>query len=443
MAKEELTPLMKYLNGRDLWFNFAKYQYSDFDWLHAGETETLFSTEARRLPFEAGRFDFYDGHGEYVLEGATPEEMQHQIELAVQDQPLGRRPHELPNLDITMKLIDQLNHRGYRVAGFNRENRGYDEVVDDVRLRQALKDNVTDDYDHFVRVSAKGDASEKIVNLDYETLMVAVNKREIVEYDYHFERYTIWGPDGQLCYREIPASALGAVALGILAQLDPAVLQQAFLEPQLTRVALADARLFLASDVTSEPWNIKSMSDLKLIENLPVGNGDEPEDEDEEVDPDQLEKPEIITQRFQFTDRTGKYSLGPSFEMEDAAETLDHVFHPVPVENAATQAFSDQIIQLARKVGLLITRSQRRLVEYRTGDDLFVTNGEITRVTFAHTPWTADWSDLPRPMETVFDLRSESSEELVMHDLPLKELLLEVLKRADQAQLLVPFLAQF
>lgn len=203
--------------------------------------------------------------------------------------------------------------------------------------------------------------------------------------------------------KQIPENILGSVLLGLLLQIKPFNLKRLLLFPKISSdiAANANTRLRLESHYRSDFREVNSISDIKLLENMPIKKDDD-----------------HILKKFQFLNSKNNLNYGGPFAESDARDVLIYVSYDIPdTSKDDAKKFSDWLIRAAKKAHVYIKRSERRqnnsyLVKHYTVKDntikRLVARSQLKNPEYNH--------------ETVFEIFDSSTEESIKYDLSFGEL---------------------
>ncbi|WP_125588134.1 hypothetical protein [Companilactobacillus jidongensis] len=374
MAGEINLDIEKYLDEKRWAVNMLIYNYSEPTRISDDTSVTLLSDERRRLTKREARFQLFNEYGELYIDGADLDDFRSQFFKRLAEKKSKILPQGTPNLRIVIDLINEIDKMGLRVVGSHQE---LDESWD------CVYDNVIPD----------------LKNHDLSFKKEPVPKK--FAWDHVF--YDVVDSDDNLVLKQIPEKMLGAALLSLVLKIKPYNIKQILLFPKISSdiAANADTRLRLENHYCSGFRVVRSISDIKLLPNIPIKKSDN-----------------YLIKKFQFVNSKNDLEYGGPFVEGDARDALIQVSYDLPdASKDDSKKLSDWIVKTADKAHVYIQRSERRqdnsyLVEHfiikdNTIDDL-IGNTQIADPEYNH--------------ETVFEVFDSSTEESMRYDLSFGEL---------------------
>ncbi|WP_025023463.1 hypothetical protein [Companilactobacillus nodensis] len=374
MAGKINLDIEKYLDEKRWAVNMLIYNYSEPTRISDDTLVTLLSDERRRLTKREARFQLFNEYGELYIDDADLDDFRSQFFKRLAEKKSEILPQGTPNLRIIIDLIDEINKMGLHVVGSHQELK---------ESWDCIYDNVIPDLENHDLVLSKKPVPKKFT------------------WDHVF--YEIIDSNDNFILKQIPEKMLGAVLLSLVLKIKPYNIKQMLLFPKISSdiAANPDTRLRLENHYCSDFREVISISDIKLLQNIPIKK-----DEDH------------IIKKFQFLNSQNSLEYGGPFAESDARDALIHVSYDLPdTSKDDAKKLSDWIIKTADKAHVYIKRRERRqdncylvkhfIIKNNTIDDL-IGNTQLADPEYNH--------------ESVFEVFNSSTEESMRYDLSFGEL---------------------
>lgn len=362
------------LDDKDWAVNMLTYDYSESTLISDDTLVTLLSDERRRLTNNKTRFQLFNEYGELYIDGANVNDFKPEFFKRLTEKKPHPLPQDTPNLRIIIDLINEIHKIGLRVIGSSQiRHESWDCIYDNV---------IPDLKGHDISLK-KNDLSK--------------------EFSWERVFYDVLDSDNKLVLKQIPENILGAVLLGLLLKIKPFNIKRLLLFPRISSdIAAKDTtRLKLESHYRSDFREVNSISDIKLLENIPIKKDDD-----------------HIIKKFQFLNSKNNLTYGGPFAESDARDALIYVSYDIPdTSKDDAKKFSDWLIRAAKKAHVYIKRSERRQNNSYLVKHYIVKDNTIKRLVARSELKNHEFNH-----ETVFEVFNSSTEESIKYDLSFGEL---------------------
>lgn len=399
---EAQTDVIAYLDSKELSANIYKYQVSPLEAVTKDSIPTLFSSESRRLTQHNERFQLYNENGGLYVDKVPFEEFYQKI-VEIQD---GKTPAEdnddhAVNYEMIMSLISYLQSKNYSVWGNNQ--RGYDnwEVLNDHYLNLSVyRAQKTGQQQLFMTQDDHGETY--LVDADDNKVLIRNNNEPNLSEQDNSDYYELRKPDGKVILENIPLRRLGLVLLAIVNGFNVEQVKSQFIWPKLSDTLIADARLLFERNFCSEPQEIKTMADLKSVDELPIIS-----DEDH------------IVSKYRFLGQELKWFSKIAFTAEDLPDVFDSLYHNFLIDSTdISKALSDFLVELGESNNQLILRQEQMFLNAGQVDQFLIGEDGGVQISAAQSHDDA----IINQVTSVFTILDKTSEKVVQRELTIDEL---------------------
>jgi len=251
-----------------------------------------------------------------------------------------------------------------------------------------------------------------MVNLQNEMVMRQLESKKTIE-TWPTVSYEIYDQNDELVLHGISLEKLAAVLYCLLLEIRPEDIVALLLTPQgIGAYRLAQTKLVFEEHHTSLSREVHSITDLKLLESMPI-----------------VDDEEHYAAKFRLYDDTFKVAMSDEITYDALPITLYFISHDqLPKLQDVGQILSDSLVNLASQAGLIVQRKNRLLTDISFAEKFELVDGKIQSFNLIHEDWRYD-DPSTNQIETVYQLFDHSTELEKAYDLSIGELVTTLFTR--------------
>lgn len=395
----------QFMQANHLSANLISYRYSLPDTIDPYSLVTLLSPERRRLTREVVRYQLYNRYGEYCGENLKLGQLNQLLTDFIDNDQVQLIAHPtVPNLDVVVDLVHEVNRMGLHVGGTHQEVTEAWEIVNDQRFMAALKRAQHTDEEQLICHEGINKC-KRFIDRDHQVVMNELEKDYASTAHLEGEFYEVRDEAGRVLLNEVPLERLAVVLLALLLGESPESITSLFLRPNPSREDLSDTKLLYGVTQTSAFCELHRVSDIDVIENSSV----------DETLP--------VVAKYSLTN-----TYGETIPSNHVLSTLEAIFHDeMAGTNREQQGISNWLLKLASQQDLVIKRYDRQASFTADITDLIVEGDQIVDVDIRPR------SQKSRPqIETCFEVLERESMRTVKFDLSFDTLVTYLLAYATK-----------